>query len=89
MVTKSAPCLGPVTQSGCGALCPSFDRPCYGCFGPAENPNTDSLTRAFVDIGVPPRDIERAFRSFNGWAEPFNRAADETNRIATGDRSHD
>lgn len=84
MVTNSAPCLGPVTQTGCGALCPSFDRPCYGCFGPSENANTESLTRAFVDIGVPPIEIERAFRSYNGWTEPFRSAAEDLDRIATG-----
>ena len=24
-------CLGPVTQAGCGVLCPSYNRGCYGC----------------------------------------------------------
>ena len=43
MVAHGTPCLGPVTQAGCGALCPSYQRGCYGCFGPAETPNTASL----------------------------------------------
>ncbi len=34
-VAHGTPCLGPVTQAGCGALCPSVGRGCYGCFGPA------------------------------------------------------
>ena len=34
MVAHGTPCLGPVTQAGCGAICPSYDRGCYGCFGP-------------------------------------------------------
>jgi coenzyme F420-reducing hydrogenase gamma subunit len=31
MVAHGTPCLGPVTHDGCGALCPSYDRGCYGC----------------------------------------------------------
>ena len=34
-VAHGTPCLGPMTQAGCGALCPSVGRGCYGCFGPA------------------------------------------------------
>ena len=45
MVAHGTPCLGPVTHAGCGALCPAYDRGCYGCFGPMETPNTASLTR--------------------------------------------
>ena len=44
MVAHGTPCLGPVTHDGCGAICPSYARGCYGCFGPKETPNTDSLT---------------------------------------------
>ncbi len=33
MVAQGTPCLGPVTVSGCGAFCPSFQRGCYGCYG--------------------------------------------------------
>ncbi len=43
MVAHGTPCLGPVTHAGCGAICPSYDRGCYGCFGPMETPNTESL----------------------------------------------
>ncbi|MEM4717849.1 MAG: hypothetical protein QXE81_03705 [Desulfurococcaceae archaeon] len=32
-VSKGIPCLGLVTVNGCGALCPSYDRGCYGCSG--------------------------------------------------------
>ena len=43
MVAHGTPCLGPVTHAGCGAICPSYDRGCYGCYGPKETPNTASL----------------------------------------------
>lgn len=36
MVARGTPCLGPFTHAGCGALCPSVGRGCYGCFGPAD-----------------------------------------------------
>ena len=45
MVAHGTPCLGPVTHAGCGALCPAYNRGCYGCFGPMETPNTASLAR--------------------------------------------
>ena len=48
MVAHGTPCLGPVTQAGCGALCPSYDRGCYGCFGPMESPNTGHRSQALV-----------------------------------------
>jgi sulfhydrogenase subunit delta len=35
LVARGTPCLGPMTQAGCGALCPAVGRGCYGCFGPA------------------------------------------------------
>jgi coenzyme F420-reducing hydrogenase gamma subunit len=71
MVARGIPCLGPVTQAGCGALCPAYDRGCYGCFGPMESPNTASLAGAFKTAGVPPVDLLRVFRTFNANAPAF------------------
>lgn len=71
MVAHGTPCLGPVTQAGCGALCPSFDRGCYGCFGPMESPNTGSLAEQWKRMGVSETNILRAFRTFNGYSEAF------------------
>ena len=71
MVAHGTPCLGPATHAGCGALCPAYNRGCYGCFGPAENPNADSLADALADHGLDPGEIGRLFHTFNAWAEPF------------------
>jgi F420-non-reducing hydrogenase small subunit len=30
-------CAGPTTRGGCGALCPSVNMPCRGCYGPPPN----------------------------------------------------
>jgi len=76
MVAKGIPCLGPVTQVGCGAICPSFDRGCYGCFGPMENPNTPALAEHMSEMGQTNHDIVLAFRSFNSYAEAFRKESD-------------
>ncbi len=65
MVAHGTPCLGPVTHAGCGAICPSYDRGCYGCFGPMETPNTVSLTRQLRVLGMGDREVDRVFRTFN------------------------
>ena len=65
MVAHGTPCLGPVTHSGCGAICPSHNRGCYGCFGPMESPNTVSLTRQLHVLGADDRTVDRVFRTFN------------------------
>lgn len=84
MVAHGTPCLGPVTMAGCGALCPSYNRGCYGCFGPAEEANTTSLDRQLEILGMDDANIERLWRGFTGWAPDFKAAADR--RAATADR---
>jgi coenzyme F420-reducing hydrogenase gamma subunit len=76
MVSRGIPCLGPVTQAGCGALCPSYDRGCYGCFGPMESPNTPALSSAWRALGARASDVVRAYRNFNAYAEPFRRESE-------------
>jgi sulfhydrogenase subunit delta len=76
MVAHGTPCLGPVTHAGCGALCPSYDRGCYGCFGPMETPNTVSLTKQLKVLGMGDPGVERVFRTFNVEAFEGARAAD-------------
>jgi sulfhydrogenase subunit delta len=71
VVAHGAPCLGPVTHAGCGALCPSYDRGCYGCFGPMETPNTASLSARLEQLGMSSPDLVRVFRTFNANAEGF------------------
>ncbi|MEX2587107.1 MAG: oxidoreductase [Actinomycetota bacterium] len=71
MVAQGTPCLGPVTQAGCGALCPSCNRGCYGCFGPAESPNAPALGRQLKVLGMPSSAARRAFMTFNANAGAF------------------
>lgn len=76
MVRDGVPCLGPVTQAGCGAICPAYDRGCYGCFGPSESPNMTSLAEWWKHLGVGDEDIVRALRTFNANAPEFREASD-------------
>jgi sulfhydrogenase subunit delta len=76
MVADGVPCLGPVTQAGCGAICPAYARGCYGCFGPMEIPNAAALGARFVALGQTPREVARAFRGINAYAPPFAAAGD-------------
>jgi coenzyme F420-reducing hydrogenase gamma subunit len=76
MVAQETPCLGPVTHAGCGALCPSFNRGCFGCFGPMENPNSVSMAKQFIRLGVSRPEVSLAFRKFNAYAESFRKESE-------------
>jgi coenzyme F420-reducing hydrogenase gamma subunit len=76
MVAHGTPCLGPVTQAGCGALCPSVSRGCYGCFGPMESPNTAALATQLATLGMDQPGLARAFRTFNTGAAAFRTEAE-------------
>jgi sulfhydrogenase subunit delta len=74
MVTRGVPCLGPVTRDGCGALCPSLGRACYGCYGPAENINGPSLSRRLEELGLDREEAARRFHFINSGAPAFHEA---------------
>jgi coenzyme F420-reducing hydrogenase gamma subunit len=74
-VAQGVACLGPVTQAGCGALCPSFNRECFGCYGPKERPNLISLTAHYTATGTHRRELVQLLRNFNGNAHEFRDAS--------------
>lgn len=76
MVAQGKMCMGPVTHAGCGALCPTYYRSCYGCFGPQETTNTGSLSLQFKKAGADDDEIVRTFRGFNAYAEPFRKESE-------------
>lgn len=71
MVADGTPCLGPVTQAGCGALCPAYRRGCFGCFGPIAAPNTAALSARLSALGRSQAEIARLFRGINAAAPGF------------------
>ena len=85
VVSRGLPCLGPVTRTGCGAICPSFDRGCYGCFGPRENANAAGYAAAMVrgdaagnadGRGREAVDVGRLFAGFTGGTQVFRAVTD-------------
>ena len=76
MVADGTPCLGPVTQAGCGALCPAYNRGCYGCFGPSESANLPSLVAEWKRLEVDVPTMVRALRTYNGYAPEFREASE-------------
>ena len=74
-VTQGANCMGPVTQAGCGALCPRYNRPCFGCYGPKENSNPESLAGWWQAAGSDPVKIVENLQNFNAGAPQFQDAA--------------
>ena len=85
MVAEGRPCMGPVTRTGCGALCPRFGRDCYACFGPAENINGDAMTACLQGLGLPPADVARRFLFINSHAEHFHEIGRQSYRQGFGD----
>jgi sulfhydrogenase subunit delta len=76
MVARNIPCMGPVTRTGCGSICPHVGRGCYGCYGPAENPNTQSLGRWLEGLGLVPEEVAKRFLFFNCEAPEFHDAGE-------------
>lgn len=81
-VAQGIPCLGPVTQAGCGAICPAYGRGCYGCYGPMEAPNAEALGQQFAALGASADEIVRLFRNFNGYADAFRVAGDKFEEVS-------
>ena len=81
MVSRGEACLGPVTHTGCGVLCPTYSRACYGCFGPKENANTASFADWASEHGLVRQDIVRRFRNFNAYAEAFQQESERQEKL--------
>ena len=75
LVARGLPCMGPVTHDGCGALCPSYDRACYGCFGPMDDPKTERFAQELELRGFQNEEIVRRFQEITPAEEPFIRGA--------------
>ncbi len=57
------PCLGPIGQGGCNAICVSGGSPCYACFGPREDANIPALIKILKNLTTK-EEIENYFTMF-------------------------
>jgi coenzyme F420-reducing hydrogenase gamma subunit len=62
-IIEKKPCLGPITQGGCGAVCISGGSACYGCFGFRKEANIEGLLLALEKFAKP-EEIDRYFSMF-------------------------
>jgi sulfhydrogenase subunit delta len=77
LVAEGTPCLGPATLAGCGAICPSAGRGCYGCFGPLVQANTKSLVPLLKSVERYPGEAKRLFSNISNYAPIFREAAEQ------------
>lgn len=72
LVSQGQCCMGPITRSGCGVLCPGVNSPCYGCFGPAENSNASSMLQQFVALGLNSQQARQRIRFIHSQNREFD-----------------
>jgi coenzyme F420-reducing hydrogenase gamma subunit len=75
VVANGMACLGPATRSGCGAICPSMGRGCYGCFGPAPKAELETVIPVLQATAAYPGEALHLLRYFTGYAPKFREAA--------------
>jgi len=71
LVAGRVPCLGPITMDGCGALCPTYGRGCYGCFGPSDDVNLSSYSRWLEKRGTDKTTLKLLVKGINSYAREF------------------
>lgn len=79
-VAYGIPCLGPITRAGCNAICPSVNRGCYGCFGPAPNAEIEAMIPVLRTYQRYPGEAVKLLRTISGNAAEFRKAAEVINR---------
>jgi sulfhydrogenase subunit delta len=84
LVASGIPCLGPVVQAGCGAVCPANGRGCYGCFGPNTFGNFNSLVPTLVNMERFKGEAGLLLHNFSGYAPSFRKASEVAFKASVG-----
>jgi len=67
MFDKGGLCLGPITRAGCNAPCPAGGLGCWGCRGPADDPNYEEFFTLTKEKGFSKQEISERLNFFGGF----------------------
>ena len=59
-------CLGPITNGGCNAICPTNNVACYGCRGPCREANIKAFIDLMKEKGYNEKQVHDKMRTFAG-----------------------
>ncbi len=66
LLTKNEICLGPITNGGCDAICPSNFVSCYGCRGPCKDANIKAYLDMLKEMGYTDKNMHDKMNTFAG-----------------------
>ncbi len=64
-------CLGPLTYSGCDAICINNGVPCEGCRGPLDDANIAAEVKLLKTFGMTEEDVKEKARLFSATAKKY------------------
>jgi coenzyme F420-reducing hydrogenase gamma subunit len=64
---KGTLCLGPIVRAGCNAPCPAGGLGCWGCRGPAQDPNYDEFFNLAKERGFTKEEIGERLSFFGAF----------------------
>lgn len=68
ILEKGEICLGPITNGGCEAICPSNGVECYGCRGPCKDANLIAFSALLKEKGYTQKELHDKMQIFAGLA---------------------